>query len=426
MPISSDKRLPILNTPKGINNVDDPSSPAFQPPSRPQTPMPFLRRAENVDIDRNGNITRRKGYTKVVPLTDGRRLASFSSRLLCVDGSTLYDVSPQYNLTPIATGLDPNLPVICTEYGGSIWWACGSIRGSIREDPWIWGLPTPSILSVEKTSGQLLPGRYMVTLTIEKDGLESGAPAPQVVELEDQGGIIIHTTTLDADVVNLYCTDPNGELLYYASNSLNPSTHTIEEVSTTDPLEFLSCYPPPTGQLLVGFGGRLLIASDNVLYWSLPGAYHHWRVGLDLQLFPHRITMLAPMDKGFFVGTEHEVYWIQGDDPENWSPRLVDSKPALEGRTLYLEGRKIPELNTTEMVQLWSSIDGLAIGLPGGTVLHPTDGVVSTDSYKYATIEYREDRSLRQILLGLREKVSTTTFGASDTATCRIVRAKST
>ena len=136
--------------------------------------------------------------------------------------------------------------------------------------------------------------------------------------------------------------------------------------------------------------------------------------------------MIAPLDGGFYVGTEQEVYWVQGDDPENWSPKLVDHRPALEGKTLLIDSRKIPSLQTTGVVRVWASTDGAAVGLPGGAVRHLTDGVLSTDPHKYATIAYREDRSLRQILMGLREKVSTTNFGASDTATCRIVRAKST
>jgi len=421
-----DNFVPIMITPRGVNNVDDPSSQVFQPPVDKQDPPPFLYKAENVDIDRNGIISRRRGRTKLADLTDGRALASFSKKMLCVSGDTLFDALPNNTLVPIASGLPTKETVMWTEYGGSIWWGCGGVRGSIRgSSSWVWGLPTPKILSVQATSGQLKPGRYMVSVTVEKDGLESGAPAPHLIELTSQGGIAVQISSdINADVTNLYCTDADEKTLYFAASSYAGSSNVIETVMTTDPLEFLSCNEPPIGSIVAGFNGRLLISSYNILYWSLPGAYHHWRTGIDLQMFPERITMIAPLGKGFFVGTEQMVYWVQGDDPENWSPVDVDQKPALDSQPLYLEGRKIPEIQTTDIVCLWASNDGLVVGFPNGSTKHLTDGVISTSRYKYATIAYREDRSLRQILLGLREETSTSNFGTSDTATCRIVRAK--
>ena len=410
--------VPLGPWPRGVNNVDDLQSPVFQPSEK--GPPPQLRTAENVDLDRHGYPRRRQGRTKRLSLTDGRALASFGDTLLLVDGDSLFRVDPngwsQYLLTH---GLPTDQPVMMAGHGGSVWWACGDVRGSLRQGiPFHWGLPTPAILSATPTAGGLPPGRYLVTMTVERDGLESGAQQPVLVDLPEGGGILIEHGLTDGDTL-FYCSDPNGKLPYFAGTSA-----LIDSILTTDPCEFVGCFPPPYGHLLVGFGGRLLIAEANLLYWSLPGAYHHWRVGLDLQLFPDRITMLSPLDEGFYIGTEREVFWVQGDDPETWTPRHVDSHPAIEGTSLRLDGRKLPELQYPGVVQVWATTDGLAAGLPDGTVRHLTDGRLAIDPHQHATLAYREERGLRQILMGLRDRQAVSSFGASDTATCRIVRAQ--
>lgn len=415
----ADPIIPLGPWPQGVNNVDDLQAPVFQPSEK--GPPPQLRLAENVDLDRHGLPRRRVGRTKRLELNDGRALASLGDWLLLVDGDALSIVNPDgWGLMPVATGLSLDKPVIWAEHGGSVWWACGASRGSFRANEiFHWGLPTPSILSATPTAGSLPPGRYLVTATIERNGLESGAQQPVLIDLPEGGGIAVFTNADPGEQVLLYCSDPNGKIPYYAM-----AGSTIESVLTTDPCEFIGCHPPPEGQLMAGFGGRLLIAADNALYWSLPGAYHHWRTSLDLQLFPNRITMLAPLDGGFYVGTEAEVFWIQGDDPENWTPRRVDAHPAIEGTSLRLDGRKLPSLQYPGVVQVWATTDGLAAGLPDGTVRHLTDGRLAIDPHQHATLAYREERGLRQILMGLRDSTARNSFGASDTATCRIVRAQ--
>jgi hypothetical protein len=415
----TEQMVPLGPWPKGVNNVDDLQSPVFQPSSK--GPPPQLRAAENVDLDRHGLPRRRQGRTKRLSLADGRALASFGNWLLLVDGDTLFQVIPDtWTTRDLATGLPTDQPVMMAEHGGSVWWACGDARGSLRAgDPFYWGLPTPHIFSATPTAGGLPPGRYLVTATVERDGLESGAPQPILVDLPEGGGILVEHGIVDGDL-QFYCSDPNGKLPYFAGTS-----SLIDSVLTTDPCEFIGCHPPPEGSILAGFGGRLLIANDNVLYWSLPGAYHHWRINLDLQLFPSRITMLAPHKNGFYVGTTNGVYWVQGDDPENWSPTLVDTHPALDGRSLELDGYKIPELQSNDVVRVWATTDGIAVGNSSGAVAHPTASYLAINPHTFSAITYREERGLRQILMGLRDQTATNAFAASDTASCRIVKAQS-
>lgn len=413
--------VPLGPWPFGINNVDELQSSPFQPGEQGAQ----LRTATNVDIDRGGYLKRRKGRTKKLELTDGRALFAVDRRLAVVDAGDLILVDPNGWFAETLISELPDEPFVFTEYGGSLWWLCGDQRGRFENTALTtWGLPTPFLLNTQSTPyGSLPAGRYLVTATIERNNLESGAPHPSLVELHEPGGIELFLGAVPLDAtVNLYCSDPDGTLVYFARQVLAGAPYIIEQRPTTEPLDLMGAYPPPAGQVLVGFSGRLLIGAGNLLYWSLPGAYHHWRIGLDVQLFPDRITMIAPLEEGFYVGTEREVYWIGGNDPENWEPRRVDTQPAFEGSSLRLDGRKFPGLEFPGAVQCWMSTDGLAAGMPDGMTRHFTHGRLSIKPHQKASLAYREEEGVRQVLAALQNQKSANPFGASDRATCRIIR----
>jgi len=105
---------------------------------------------------------------------------------------------------------------------------------------------TPTILSATPTDGGLAPGRYLVTATIERDGLESGAAQPMLVELLNGGGIELRVTHGDADFLSLYCSDPNGKLPYFVLFDADPISGDsvyIDAAPTTDPCEFKETVP---------------------------------------------------------------------------------------------------------------------------------------------------------------------------------------
>ena len=407
--------------PRGINNVDDPKSPRFQVGG---DSLPFLTKAENVDLDRNGWAQRRVGRTKRLELTDGHSLWSSSSgRLFVVDAGALKEVYQDYSTREIDTGLGA-YPVSFAEVAGGIYYANELKVGAVDS---FWGVEMPSSpVAMPTLSGALPAGRYMVAVTAVRGRVESGARQPVMVELTANGGIDLDFVNLDsnADAVNIYCTEPNGRDLYFAAQR-PPSTHvSLTAIKhSTDPLRTFGHYPPPPGRAIALFRGRMVIASGDTLYWSQPLAFHHFKIQTDVQLFPERITLLGALDRDLFVAAGSRTFVISGEEPSSWSPRLVDTRRVAEGIPLRIPSQKLPELQTEGEVLVWGTDDGFVAGAQGGQVHHLTDSRLAIDAYKQAALAYREENGLRQILMSLQTKLADTRFGTTDRMSVKVIRA---
>lgn len=405
--------------PRGLNNVDDPKSGPFQIGVRGE---PQLTAARNVDLDREGWPRRRAGRTKRIALNSAHSLFAHGERLLLVDEGTLYEVASDFTLVARDSGLG-NAPLSYAPLGDTIFYANAVKVGAVGG---FWGVTVPSSPALTPTTGAMPAGRYLIAVTALREGVESGARQPSVGVLNDTGGFLLDLAGVDpaADSLEVYCTEPNGQELYWAGSfPPTPPIHLQDIQQSTDPLTTLGHYPPPPGQRIAVFRGRILIAQGHVLYWSQPLAPHHYRLQTDAQLFEGRIAMLAALDRGFFIATETRTYWVQGDDPHEWQPRLVDTRRVAEGAALRIPAHKLPSLQTHGEVCLWATADGFVAGLGDGSIVALTDGRLATDAYKQAALAYREQDGLRQILMSLQTKESETRFGATDRVTCRVIRA---
>lgn len=417
----ADKTLPIGPWPKGINNVDDPKSAGFQPSEQN---LPLLTKAQNIDLDRNGWVRRRVGRTKRLDLTSAHSLYVDSrDRMFLVDDGTLYEVFSDYGLREVDTGLSDR-PVSYAEVAGQVFYANESKVGAIDS---FWGIRMPSSpFALPAIAGILQPGRYLVAITAVRDGVESGARQPTAVSLSKPGGLTLSFVNVDpnADAIRVYCSDPNGQELYWAGDFAPSSPIELKSYrESQDPLTTFNHYPPLPGQHIASFRGRMLIAADRTLYWSQPLAYHHFRIQTDAQLFPDRISLLGVFDSGFFVAAGDRTYWVSGTEPDDWTPRVVDIRRVAEGEPLRVPAQKLPSLQGQGEVLVWATEDGFVAGLPDGSVRHLTDGRLAIDAYKQSALAYREQSGLRQILLNLQTKASDSLFGATDKMEAKVIRA---
>ena len=408
--------------PLGINNVDAETNRVFAVPGRGDPPAQ-LRNAVNVDIDREGWPRRRTGRTKRLDLVDGHSGISVGGMQLHVSSGNLMQVMPDGTQAVLVPDVG-NSKLHAVEAAGQVWWTNGEKTGRIEQGvpkPWGVSLPPPPTLSIAE--GSMAPGIYMVAITTEDDdGLESGAHAAVAIELAVAGAIRLSGLPTDQTWINIYASGCNGRDLFWVRRIPAQAEFVLAQVDlSTDLLENIGLYPPPPGQALGLFVGRLLIASGSALYWSQPVDYHHFRLSTDVQMFPERIDLLAILPVGFYVRSGTETIWVQGDDPETWSRSEVDNRPGAEG-VMYVPGRKLPDIKEDGLVPVWVTADGPAVGLPGGRIVHMTDGRVAMDTYTDATMSYREENGLRQILMSLRDKAAGTRLGASDTASCTITR----
>ena len=71
---------------RGLNNTADETSAVYQIPSQPGDPPAYLREAVNVDLQRDGWISRRSGRTRLLALSDGHSGVSIGGMFLVADG----------------------------------------------------------------------------------------------------------------------------------------------------------------------------------------------------------------------------------------------------------------------------------------------------------------------------------------------------
>lgn len=412
--------------PRGINNVDDQQSSVFQPSRRPDAPLPQLREAVNVDIDRDGWVRRRVGRTKLGDLTNAHSLQLAGDLLLLVNDGDLVFYDPiSAAIEAIEAGIGHG-KLTSETVAGVIWWTNGSRFGRIvGTTPTFWGLELP-VCSGAAASGTMRAARYMFTVTVEAEGVESGSRAPQAIELADNSSIQVSVTNIDphATHLNIYCTEPNGQTLFFVDQVPVASTISIANTGvSTDPLTTLNHYPPPPGRFAHIHAGRMLIASGDVLYWSQPLAYHHFAISTDLQLFDSDIRLLEVVDGGFYVATSTATWWVGGDDPESWTPQEIDYAPVATGAAIKLAGYKIPGLESSGPVVVWATANGFVAGLSGGKIKALTDGRIAMDTFAEAALAYREERGIRQLLLALHGKKEYNGLGATDRITATVIKA---
>jgi hypothetical protein len=419
---------------KGINNVEDEVSPVYARDA--DTGTAYLREAQNVDLSRDGWLRRRSGYTRLLTMTDGHSLAAVNGLLLGADGGTLMRLFPGTDAAgtraeTIRSGLAPTT-ISYAQVGAEVLWCNGQDRGRITAGgvAACWGMEPPEKPVLSTVAGTLPAGLYLVALTCENDeGLESGAHEPAVIELTVPGAIRVSVTGIDpaATSVNIYLTDTNGRDLFWAENVTTGTASYIlsARAQSTAPIQGLvGIYPPPVGaQFVIGYRGRAVVAFGNVLAWSQPLAYHHFKRSTDIQLFAEPIVMLDALDDGFYVAEGNRTWWVAGDDPDAWTPRQVDNIPVARGRALKLPGRKIPRLETTAMVLVWASATGPVAGLPGGVIVHLTEDAVAMHGHANASLAFREERGIAQIMMQLRDRNAVNEFGFSDRMEATVIKA---
>ena len=154
-------------------------------------------------------------------------------------------------------------------------------------------------------------------------------------------------------------------------------------------LQTLGLRPMPAGEIVREHGGRLLVVSGSTLYYSEPFGY-----GLHDPLrgripFGGRITLLAPVEGGCYVGTETETFWLPGGDIEK--TEVVELLPygAVPGTDTALEN---------EAGVAWMSTRGLILADAQGQAKNAQEDTVAIGPAQIGATLYREQDGMRQLV----------------------------
>ena len=356
--------------------------------NRGQKAGDYLRNAVNVDLTAAGTLQRRKGSTLAVPGTRCHSLWSDGEQAFYVDGDTLY----QYPRTVLRSGLVPGRRVsYCETTAGDVIWSNGTVMERIRAGvsaPLGLPVPNPAPIVTASTGGGLNAGVYQVAITATNaDGEESGATWPVQVVVADGGRIEV--TGLPGTLTNIYVSPLNGDKLYLAATT-TASSYIIPIMGTLrQSLQTLGLRPMPAGEIVREHGGRLLVVSGSTLYYSEPFGY-----GLHDPLrgripFGGRITLLAPVEGGCYVGTETETFWLPGGDIEK--TEVVELLPygAVPGTDTALEN---------EPGVAWMSTRGLIVADAQGQAKNVQEATVAVGPAQIGATLYREQDGMRQLV----------------------------
>ncbi|MBF0345271.1 MAG: hypothetical protein HQL06_13710 [Nitrospirae bacterium] len=412
---------------KGLSNVTPYNSTNSQGVASPE--LAYLKSAINVDIDNAGVIVSRPGFMRIYA---GKVHSLWSNGKICLfrHGDTLKQlfmhpsysseetppvtqgVAP-YDVRTLASGIAGNLRMSYQYIAGRVYFSDAATTGVVdfteATIPVVrsWGIvpPNPPLLSESK--GALPSGNYQVALTYQRsDGQESGASAFSSIAIT-RGGIDIvcplatvgsgqSNDSLDNGIrkMNVYVTTANGEVPYLVASVDNTS----KSLSTSmpgyaSPLSYrgetgrgqvLSTWglkPPPPGQLLSYYRGRLYVASHNTLWYSLPFAYELFDMAQGWMVFDLPITLVAAVNDGILVGTSEEVVFLQGVEPEKFQMRHLSSCGAVFGTQAHGLLPGSDNAGDSEVV-FWESKKGKCAGLSGGKI-----EFLANDGYSYETGE---------------------------------------
>lgn len=360
MPVS-DKDVFSFSEFAGLRNTVDP---AEMDPSD-------LATALNVDITDARRIRRRKGFGASVVSGACHSFWSSGSHAYMVRAGELLQVMPDFTVKVLRAGLTAAAPMAFDVVGERVFFSNGHENGVIEGGvarPW--GLAVPGLPTVAKIPGSLRAGRYQYAVTFSDQlGQESGAGRAGLIDLAEPSGLAFSSFGAvpdNAATINLYLSQPDGDILYLADALHRDATLTTvtAPIDGVMPLSTQFLSPPPPGAHIVYSYGRIYVADGQRVYPSEPYApelfdlrKHHPTESL--------VTMLASVTAGMFIGTETEVGWVSGAEPDksgfiHKAPHGVIPGTLAYGPTDDFGG------GADGQAAYFATTGGIMRGLPGG------------------------------------------------------------
>lgn len=405
---------------KGLNNV--------LPPER--TPADYLKQADDIDIDKSGGIRKRKGYSLKIS-GSFHSLWSEGNDCFAVKDGTLVRIRSDYSTTNLVTGIGADEKIAFEKYDGAVYFTSSGHKGVIEGDDVVsFGIDSPNprpTLSVG--TGILTKGTYQIALTyVTSDGRESGAGLAQVIDVPANSGITITgiPSSVDSRVttVRIYCSTPNGEVLYLTEEIPHGTTSwTIKDVhGGMTPLKSFNVYGAPNGHIIRQAHGYMFIAQDNILWYSEPFTPEWWKPHSNFMIFEDRIRAVMPTEGGMWVAAD-QLYYLSGRNPANMNKKAVEPVKAVEGSDVKVVGAYIFIENTPIGYKWLITTDkGIFVCFNDGIALNMTEKNVAFPEADEGTAVFVQEDGINRYMALLKEKRDSENTAVGDLVTATIIR----
>ena len=340
-----------------------------------------VRRAENVDIRRNGSFARRPGYEVVVSGAGFQGLYKTARGVLVVRNGKVYALDLDSYTPTLLCELGSEDPADFTEHNGhlyfgnaaSLWWVPADETAPRRV-----GVSLPATLpSVEAhASGALPAGRYTVALSrVDDRGEESPTKVVGQVDLPAGGGIRLYGMSPDVtSSYRVYLTPPDGDVLYLSESFSAAFSDFIVSRPPDGAIRSTQHLAPlPAGDFVRGHAGRIYVARGDTVFFSEPLRPHLHDPRHNFIKFVGTIRFIEAVVGGVFVGDDRGVWFMPGNEPEQI--RRVTAVRAIPRSSVLVSGAHFDK-NITQSDQecaVWLSEEGYMLGrFTGDAVsLHP-------------------------------------------------------
>ena len=339
-----------------------------------QMPRGTVRSAVNVDIDRRGQFARRQGSALVAAGHGYDNLYPWGRQLVARRGAALVAIDPGTLVASVLCDLGQDAPVNYAEYNGALYVASEAGLWVLRagaDEAVPAGVRVPDALPsiVPAAAGALAPGVYMAAISLVDERGEESPAVPLGQVQTDSGLQLTGMPVLLGSRWRLYLTPPDGDVLYLAEEfaAVFPQ-YAVTVYPGGAPCQTLHLAPLPGGQFVRGNNGRLYVASGDTLWFSEPLRPHLTAPRHNFVRFVGQIRFVEFVDGGVYVGDDRGVWWLAGEDPTQFSQRLVSSALAVARSSILIPMQNMAVLGSASTAEcaVWLSSEGYMAGAPGG------------------------------------------------------------
>lgn len=393
-----------------------------------------LREADNIDIDRDGYVSRRPGATRVHAgnLTHSLWSDPGLSFGLFADAGELAIFDSDESVHPLGVMVG-NQPISYALIGDKVFWSNRTVCGLVTLDrqalPWAPEFPAGQPALSAAAGFGLRAGQYQVAVTFtDVLGRESGSTLAAVIELAAESGIQLSSIPQPLDpaaapIINIYVSDPNDQVLrLHISLPVGITTYLVGSSATGRMLTTQFMREMPAGQIVRLYNGRQYVANGRYMRWSPAMRYGLTNRAGAVIGFDATIDLMEPVQGGgMFVAAGARTYFFAGAEPDQFIQRIVQASGAVPGSAARVPGDSLG-FDTAEERLVWLSRRGqFCIGGPDGSVVPLKKGEAVVDNADRAATLFRADNGLQQLITSLRAPRGIGSLAIRDRAVAHIV-----
>lgn len=270
--------------------------------------------ADNVDIDDDGGIIIRKGYS--VGLTEINITSSFNThderRAFIIESGDLYLLNNDLSKVLLHSGIGTDY-IHWVEEGDFVILSSGHIIDN-ENNVTSWRIENPVSPNISVISGNLLEGSYrIVTTYIDSKGREGGASEVIDVELAEGSGLSIQPIVITGYESKVYLTDRNGSVFYliYTGDGLAVVYSMNGYNVQLDPSQINGFQSPLDISTIAFYENKLHVCQieDGIsyIYFSNPFWWNLFNLFEDYISIDGIVNCLIGTPQGLIIGTDDQI-----------------------------------------------------------------------------------------------------------------------